>query len=471
MATKVNRKASAETASEAATSEAVTEDDEAAREAFDASTDAAADPFFATFTVEATLVQNADARERLGISGDTVAFEVTRHRKGVYVASYSAGDGTDPTIGKESRKPEVAVRNTIKALGLREAEFMFDAPAAESAQAPIPENAGDNQPDTWFFDEESEIADRLNVVAEHVREADKLMTGANRDAKRAWLGFGHAYNDAKAIFAEAGLAEEGENAKRGKAAWGVWLRTRFAGLENVEAVLASKNAAAQAGFFATAPEEVIDATGAGTASTFMRKAEEAAASFGSKVADTVLAQRRADENEDRTLSDADAKAAASDKLTALEAAYADAFAKWQADAAKAAEKGKTVQPFANAKDKGPLTLVRWMFDTAGDDFGSSKLGKAIAKAWETAVNAPSEQEKAEAETEKAAKTVAKRFADMSVDDAARHLLHMLVAHPEPEAVLDTLGDALVAWREDEAAKAEAAKVKAEAEASGEGKAA
>lgn len=475
---KVNRgtasKVAPETASDASdvdTSNVEQANDAAAAAEFDAAADAARDPFFATFEVTAKLVENANAREKIGAA--EAVFTVTRQRKGSYVASFAKA-GEEPVIGKESRKPDVAVKYAIKALGLRDAEFMFDAFEAENAQAPMPEGAGDNAaPETWFYDDPSDPdAARLAEVVEEVNRADALMTGAAKDTRTAWRAFGHGYNVAKEIFASRGLSGEGEgdsdevkaSVKRGKAAWGTWLRTRFADSENAKAILESKNAAAQAGFFALAPEEVIDAANAGTASTFMRKAEEAVSEFGMAIAEAVLAQRRSEGSDDRTLTDAQAFAEAKAKLEARETAYSDAFAKWKEAAAKAAEKQKTPPAFADAKAKGPLVMVRWLFDIAGDDFGKSKLGRGIVKAWNDKLAEPSEEEKAERETSNAAAKIAKRFADMEVSDAARHLLNILVAHPAPDMVLEAVGDMLVDWQAEQVAKAEAEKAKAEAAA-------
>ena len=441
-----------------------TEADAAAAKEFDAAADAARDPFFAVFKVVASTVLNSTARNKFG---EAVTFTVTRQRKGSYVASHVTDEeGATPTVGKEGRKAKTAINAVIDSIGERPASFMFDSEADETAQAPIPETAGDNQPDTWFFQEESEITSRLHAVEDHIRKADELLKGAAQHTKEGWLGFGRAYNEAKAIFAEAGLSGEGDEAavKRGNTGWGIWLRTTFAGSENVERILASKNAAAQAGFFATAPEAVIEAVGVNTASTFMRKAEEAAAEFAEAVATSIMAERHAAEDDDLTLTVAQALSAAQSKRDARVKSYDASFTKWKADAEKAAEKGKNVQPFADAKLKGPLTLIGWMLDSSIDSFDGSKLHKAIVKAWDAETTKPSEAEKAEAETEKATKAIAKRFADMSVADAARHLLNMLVAHPTPDAVLDTLGDLLVEYQEAAAAKAMAEKAEAEKEA-------
>lgn len=444
----------AEATEEVATETAVTEEAAVTEtEATTAETETAehdrSDPFYAEFTVTATLVQNAVARERLGTAEDgAVDFAVIRYRKGVYQAVLAVPNeegGVNHVSGKESKNPDVAVRYCIKAAGMRDAEFMFDAAASESVQAPFPATAGDNQPDKFFFDEECEIASRLAAVEAEVREADTLMNTANKSTTEAWLSFGRAYNKAKAIFAEAGYAEDGEDPKRSRAAWGYWLRSRFAGSENVKAILESKNAAGQAGFFATAPMEVIEASGAGTASTFERKANEACAEFAGAVAESVLAARAASENADKTLTEAQAYNAAAEKLITRETAYTDAFAAWQSAAAKAAEKGKSVDPFTESKKRGPLLMVRWLFDTAGEDFGNSKIGRAIAKAWDAEVNKPSEEEKTAAEAEKATAAIAKTFADMSVSDAAAHLLKILVSHAEPEEVMGTLGDMLVEY--------------------------
>jgi hypothetical protein len=449
-----------------ATENDATEADAAAAAEFDAAADAARDPFFATFTVEAKTVLNSTAAAKFG---EAVTFTVTRQRKGSYVASHvAAEEGATPTVGKEGRKAKTAINAVIGAIGEREGNFMFDADADEAAKAPIPEKAGDNQPETFFFDEESEISSRLKTIEANIRSADELLKGAAKHTKEGWIGFGRAYNEAKAIFAEAGLSGEGDDAavKRGNAAWGMWLRTRFAGSENVERILAAKNAAAQAGFFATAPEAVIDAVGVNTASTFMRKAEEAASEFGAAIASGIMAERHAAEDDDKTLTLAQAFASAQAKRDARVKSYDASFAKWKAEAEKAAEKGKNVQPFSDAKLKGPLTLVGWMLDGSPDaaTFDGSKLHKAIVKAWDAETTKPSEAEKAEAETDKAAKTIAKRFADMSVEDAARHLLAMLVAHPTPDSVLDRLGDMLVEHQEAVIAKEAAAKAEGEKEA-------
>lgn len=461
-------KRNANRATETKQVEADTANDDAARQAeFDAATDAARDPFFATFTVMAKTVLNSTAQAKFG---EAVTFTVTRQRKGSYVASHVENtEGATPTVGKEGRKAKTAINAVIGAIGEREGNFLFDAEADEAAQAPMPEKAGDNQPEAFFFDEESEISSRLKVIEGHIREADELLKGAAKHTKEGWLGFGRAYNEAKAIFSEAGLSGEGDEAavKRGNAAWGLWLRTRFAGSENVERILAAKNAAAQAGFFATAPEAVIEAVGVNTASTFMRKAEEAAAEFAAAIASSIMADRHANDDDDKTLTVTQALTAAQAKATARRANYDASFAKWKADAEKAAEKGKNVQPFADAKLKGPLTLVEWLLASSADAFDGSKLHKAIVKAWDAETTKPSEEEKAEAETEKATKAIAKRFADMSVADAARHLLNMLVAHPTPDAVLDALGDMLVEHQEAAIAKDAENTAKAEAEAVGE----
>lgn len=440
-----------------------TDADAAARAEFDAAADASRDLFYATFTVPVATVLNSPAREKLG---EQTEISVTRMRKGSYVASYHS-EGMEPVIGREGRNPNVAVKRCVEALGVRLVEVAFDAEAAEKEQAPIPENAGDNSAQTvWFFDEESEISSRLRKVEGRIREADELLKGAVKNTRSGWRTFGAAYNEAKAIFAEAGLsADTGDEAarNRGWAAWGTWLRARFAGSENVEAILAKKNAAAQAGFFATAPEEVIDAAGVNAASTFMRKAEEAAREIGLAVAESVLANRRANDDDDKTLIASDAWAETAAKIKYREDGYAAALAKWQKEAAKAAEALKTPAVFADAKKKGPLMMARWLFDQAetGENFYASKLGKAVAKAWEDTVNQPSAEEKAEAEATKATAAITKRFADMPSDDAARHLLKILVAHPAPEVVLEQLGDMLVDWHAEQEAKARAAKEEAE----------
>lgn len=447
------------------------EADAAAQAEFDASMDAAKadrnEPFFAEFTVTAATILNSPARARYG---EAVQFKVTRQKKGNYVASFTpAEEGAEPVIGKLSRKPNVAVRAVISSMGGNEKEFQFDAAAEEATQAPMPEGAGSNQPETWFYDEESEIASRLNEVAEEVRTADANLVAAGKQTKEGWLGFGRSYNTAKAIFAEAGLVTdgEGETAKRGKAAWGNWLRTRFAGLENVKAILESKNAAAQAGFFALAPESVVEAVGVNTASTFMRKAEEAAKEFAVAVAESVAATRNAAEDEDNGLTVAQAQEAAKAKLEAREAGYADALKAWQDKATKAAEKGKTVSPFEDAKKAAPLAVIRWLFDTSVDSFDGSKLHKAIVKAWDDEVNKPSEEEQAEESAKKATAAITRKFADMDVDAAALHLLHILVAHEEPDAVLEALSGKLTDWQIEQEEKAKAAAAKEEATADAE----
>lgn len=441
--------------------------DEAAQADFDASTDAAKDVFFAQFKVEAATVLNSPAKK---IFGDKPIFDVTRQRKGNYVASYSrtVAEGDDAgevvtTTGKEARNPTVAVRNAVKAMGASEREVLFDAVAAETAQSPIPEAAGSNQPDKFFFDEESEIASRLDHVAEDVRAADALLSGADADTRKGWRAFGAAYLAGRAIFAEAGYAAtEGEDAKKGNAAWGMWLRTRFAGSSNVEKILASKNAANQAGLFASAPGDIVDLVGVNTASTFERKVNEAVGALAASVAEVIAKSRSEREDSNKTLTDTEATEAAGARLALWESTYAAAFADWQKEAGKAAEKGKAPVAFTKAADKVRNTLSRWVFDT-----NTPKVIAAVRKAYDAEANAPTEEERAEAAATKATAAIVKKFAEMDVSEATKHLLLILVSHPKATDVYNALGDDLEDYLTKQEKAASEAKAKEAADAAGE----
>lgn len=101
----------------------------------------------------------------------------------------------------------------------------------------------------------------------------------------------------------------------------------------------------------------------------------------------------------------------------------------------------TLAKKANADSEAGSTLAGHNFlageyhnqiiDLDNDGFAKHKLGKAIIKAYKT----PEQEEAAEeAATEKAVTKAATAFADMTVEEAAKHLATILLAHSEPAEV-------------------------------------
>lgn len=432
-------------------------DDERKAEFDKAAEAASSEPFFGKFVVSATTVNNSVALKALG---PTVEFEVTRMRKGSYVASLNGKPG------KEGRQPNTAITKAIEASGFRKNEFVVaDPDEAEEQQAPLPVGAGDNAPKVYFWnDPSSEAGGRLLKVADKMKAGSSKMTTGDLAKKEGELEVGRAVIEAKAIFKEVGFVTEGgegEDAKRGNAAWGAFLRELFQGDENIKAYVEAKNRIGQLIQFASAPDSVLELVSANTCTTFERKVNEAVATFVGAVAEIYF--KRVGRGMDTTFPTETQLSRCIEKHAANVEGYDREFKEWSEKAAKLAAKDKPIPKFEAGRANSENAIIGWLLGDAPtpETWHGSKLAKALAKEWSEQINAPTDHEKVETEAKKATAAIVKKFPEYSIEAAVEHLKAQLVSHPAPEEVLEGLAESFKDWLVAKAAKMEADKAEAE----------
>ena len=414
---------------------------------------------FAQFHVSVHTKEGTNAEVDFGPTFDVL---VTREKRGVYVATLDFDTGNSEDAGAEGRAKSAgaAVNKLLTELGVtgvtHSANEVEREEAAPMAQEGVNESAAE---ESYFFNEVgSEAAKEAARLVGELSEAAASLDRADADARKSWVAFGRGYNAAKALFnTQAG---EGE---KGKAAWGQWLRTAFAGAEAAQARLESKNAAAQAGFMASAPEAVVEAVGANTASTFEKNvnrelgdmARQIAESFVKEQEDAFDAEGLLNQSgQQRLLDHALAWFAKSNEQNAA------AVAKWEADFEAAKEKIKQGKPFAPLapaviKSQNVMVIMAWLFNldaeghealafhTSQNADGKAKLNKGmekLVKEAESEFSKPTEEEAAATAAEKAVSEAVKKFPALNVKDAVQHLLSILVSHEKAGDILGLLQD-------------------------------
>lgn len=433
---------------------------------------------YAEFDVPCQAKPETDTHVEIG--GDVFNVSVVRVKRGDYAASCEAFETESGAPAMASAKSAQAVVNKILiALGLNVKSISHAANEVEqeaAAMAKKGDGANESEEDeNYFFDDlNSEGAKAAQAAAEKVIAAEAMLGQAGKATREGWIAFGSAYNEAAAVFTK--YAPEGES---GNAAWGAWLKKAFAHSPEAMARLESKNAKNQAGFMAKATEAVLDAIDVNTASTFEKNVNAMLRGFATDVAVKIIEQE-GDDHLSYVLETKLVKAALAD-IASGNKRSAERLAAYQDEAAKAAKKGKPVKPLSaeDVKLMNACTVLSWLFDCvdavepvtvdatimgALENHLGGKARKAMAKAAEEVLARPTEEEEKSAKAESAAKAASAAFADLTIDEAAKHLLAILVAHGEAEEVLSGVEVGFKAWQ----IKAEAdAKTKAEAEENAE----